>query len=98
MLISWFQYLFADNQDNKYLFQRITLQIIILMRLIRALTDIVNESVFQQMYETLIKTVKVLTKLFIAFMITLYSFFMIYATIGLEFFGGLINVSVVRQL
>ncbi len=50
------------------------------------------------MYETLIKTVKVLTKLFIAFMITLYSFFMIYATIGLEFYGGLINVSVIRKL
>ncbi len=96
MLISWIHYFIADNQDNKYLLQRITLQIIVLMRLLRALTGVDQVPVFQQMYETLIKTVKVLIKLFIAFMITLYSFFMIYATIGLEFFGGLINVSVIR--
>lgn len=60
----------------------------ILLRALRV-TSILNEIT---LWRNFVRTLRALIKPFFNFGATLYSLYLIYASIGLEFFGGLINM------
>jgi len=66
----------------------------ILLRSLRV-TSILNEI---SLWRNFMRTIRALIKPFFNFSITLYSLYLIYASVGLEFFGGKINTDEINKL
>lgn len=75
------------REDHEYETEVNILSTIILIRALRT-TTLLNEI---EVWRNFIRTIKALFKPFMNFTLTLYSLYLIYAAIGLEFFGGRIN-------
>ena len=75
------------KDDHEYETEVNILSTIILIRALRT-TTLLNEI---EVWRNFIRTIKALFKPFMNFTLTLYSLYLIYAAIGLEFFGGRIN-------
>ena len=94
--ILWVSFLlFLTNFDisNEYNTQVILFSMTILIRVLRV-TQILNEVT---LWRNFVRTLRALMKPFFNFGATLYSLYLIYASIGLEFFGGKINQEFVQK-
>ena len=81
----------TENVDYKALINLTSFSI--LLRSLR-ITSILNEIT---LWRNFVRTLRALVKPFFNFGITLYSLYLIYATIGLEYFGGKISTSYVQE-
>ena len=79
-------FLFA-HESNEYSLEVNIISIGILLRSLRV-SALLNE---MEIWRNFIRTIRALFKPFLNFSVTLYSLYLIYASIGLEFFGGKIN-------
>ena len=84
--ILWFMFIFAHD-SNEYSLEVNIISIGILLRSLRV-SALLNE---MEIWKNFIRTIRALFKPFLNFSVTLYSLYLIYASIGLEFFGGKIN-------
>lgn len=84
--ILWFLFIFKTNDEDKD--AEITiLSIGILLRSLRV-TSLLNE---MEIWRNFARTLEALLKPFFHFSLTLYSLYLIYASVGLEYFGGKIS-------
>ena len=88
----WFQFVLTDDED--YSIQVSIFSLGILLRSLRV-TSLLNEIT---LWRNFIRTIRALVRPFFNFSVTLYSLYLIYACIGLEFFGGKVNVTEINQL
>ena len=77
----------SKNHNDDYTFEVDVLSLGILMRSLRT-SALLNE---MEIWRNFIRTIRALFKPFMNFSLTLYSLYLIYASIGLEFFGGKVN-------
>ena len=88
----WLAYLFTSNENYKGYVNVFALGI--LLRSLRV-SGLLNEI---QLWRNFVRTISALVRPFFNFSVTLYSLFLIYASIGLEFFGGKVNVAEIDEL
>mmetsp|Transcript_7574 Transcript_7574/g.9135 ORF Transcript_7574/g.9135 Transcript_7574/m.9135 type:complete len:179 (+) Transcript_7574:2245-2781(+) len=86
--VAFIFFIFGDGAANEYDLQVNLYSMAILIRVLRV-TSILNEIT---LWRNFVRTLRALVKPFFNFGATLYSLYLIYASIGLEFFGGKINV------
>ena len=77
----------SKNHNSDYHFEVDVLSLGILFRSLRV-SALLNE---MEIWRNFIRTIRALFKPFVHFSLTLYSLYLIYASIGLEFFGGRVN-------
>ena len=82
----------GDNVDFSFEINVISLGILVRSLRVSAL---LNE---MEIWRNFIRTIRALFKPFMNFSLTLYSLYLIYASIGLEFFGGKINVEFMTRM
>lgn len=83
----------SKSHSNDYNLEVNILSITILVRSLRV-SALLNEI---EVWRNFIRTIRALFKPFLNFSLTLYSLYLIYAAIGLEFFGGKINKQFIKQ-
>ena len=88
----WFTFLF--NRSGDYGLEINIFSLGILLRALRV-TGLLNEIT---LWRNFVRTIRALVRPFFNFSVTLYSLYLIYASIGLEFFGGKINSVEVNRL
>lgn len=88
----WLQFLVTN--DHSYELQVNIFSLGILLRSLR-MTSLLNEII---LWRNFARTIKALVRPFFNFSVTLYSLYLIYACIGLEFFGGKNNVQEINYL
>lgn len=84
----WFLFLF-DDSDSDYELQVNIFSLIIMMRALRV-GSLLNEI---SIWRNFMRTLSALLRPFFNFSVTLYSLYLIFASIGLEFFGGMLSSS-----
>lgn len=89
----WFIFLFADSEEM-YSDQIIVFSMGILLRALR-MTALLNEI---DLWRNFIRTIAALLRPFFNFSITLYSLYMIYASIGVSAFGGTLSQTRITEL
>ena len=88
----WMSFFFFMNTNNENMKMLINFTSFgILLRTLRV-TSILNEIT---LWRNFVRTLRALVKPFFNFGVTLYSLYLIYASIGLEFFGGKISTEYV---
>lgn len=89
----WFLFL-ADNSDHNYELQVNIFALIIMIRALRV-GSLLNEI---SIWRNFMRTLSALLRPFFNFSVTLYSLYLIFASIGLEFFGGMLSASEIQAL
>ena len=86
-------FIFGGGKNSDYGIEKDVFSLIILLRALR-LSSLLNEI---SLWRNFMRTIRALLRPFMNFGITLYSLFLIYASIGLQAFGGKINQESMTQ-
>jgi len=94
LLCLWFLFVAGTSKDDSYSLEVNIFSLGILLRSLRVVS-VLNEIT---LWRNFVRTMRALVKPAFNFAVTLYSLYLIFASIGLEFMGGRISVDVVAQL